>query len=169
MSSHDETIPPGEEPEPSEEEMTADFAEVKKLLAVRPEDPEESRRITKETIRFFEKHRRRLERRDVGVEDILARLMKGRDAHDESCRKVDEAEEKLLHAGANLAESMAELGESMIATMHELHETWDDMDYSTQEQMREIIEDYMESREGYLAAMPIDERMRLEALYPQWW
>ena len=40
---------------------------------------------------------------------------------------------------------------------------------SRAEQMGEIIEDYMDSREDYLASLPVEERRSLEQLNPKWW
>jgi hypothetical protein len=43
------------------------------------------------------------------------------------------------------------------------------MDYAAQEQFRDVIDSYMDSREEYLSRLPIETRQRLEEEYPKWW
>ena len=169
MNSHDEHTQPDDVPEPSEEELMEDFAELKKLLANRPEDSDEMARISNATIVFFEKHRRRLEERDLGVEEILADLKEGRAKHQASCQKVDETMDAFLHAKADVADKMLTLAEGTLAAMHQLHLHRDDLEYLQREKVDALIEDYKDNRESFLADLPIAERRRLEALYPQWW
>ena len=82
---------------------------------------------------------------------------------------MERAEEEYLQATADVAESGSVLTEKIFADVHAIHAQWDELDYAAREQMGEIIEDYMDSRDDYLATLPVEERRRLEQLYPKWW
>ena len=169
MNTPDEHAKPDDESEPSEDEMLLDFEELRKLVAKRPEDADEMKLISKVEIGFFEKHRRRLEELGLAVGDILADLIQVRDKHDESCRDVEATQEAYLQSVANLADHKTGLNVAVIQAMHEIHAVWEDLDYQARESFNELLEEYKEQREGFLAALPLDERRRLEELYPQWW
>ena len=86
-----------------------------------------------------------------------------------SQKDVEQKEEELLQASADVAESQGALTEQIIEVVHIIHSKWDELDYAQREQFGEVIEDYMDSREDYLASLPIEDRLRLEKLYPKWW
>ena len=80
-----------------------------------------------------------------------------------------QAEDEYLQATADVLETSSVLTEKIFKAVHAIHAKWNELNYAAREQMGEIIEDYMDSREGYLASLPVEERRRLEQLYPKWW
>ena len=169
MNAPDEESRPEDEPEVSDAELREQFEEFGRRLQSAREDGAEMLRLSEELVPFVQKYRERLAKARLSSDGHLNRLLEAAATLRKSQKDVEQKEEDLLQASADVAESQGALTEQIIEVVHIIHSKWDELDYAQREQFGEVIEDYMDSREDYLASLPIEDRLRLEKLYPKWW
>jgi hypothetical protein len=173
----DGQISPAGEPEPTEAEFRADFAQLKKVLepiygdgAPEPEfddaDPLASLRRAEWIEKFVRRHRRRLDAMRMPTQEFLDEAARLRAVMLEQHAKVEKATEHVLQTQANVADLLPEAVEALLSIAAEIKGNLPTASAAAREHWEPVLKQVEENREQWLSDLPLEDRRRLEAKYP---